>query len=100
MSVHGVAAILIVGGTSPKTLNSKPIHWTFLPQRILLAPFAVVSNVVTALESEPVLEELLPPELLLPPQENMPAAIKKDSPIRATCFFAVNIKAIHSSVLF
>jgi hypothetical protein len=71
-----------------------------LPQRTLLAPLAVVSNVVTVLESDPVLEELLPPELLLPPQENMPAATRVDSTIKAACFFVVNKKVIHALELF
>jgi hypothetical protein len=100
VSVHGVAATLMTGGTSPKIVNSKAIHWRFLPQRTLLAPLAVVSNVVTVLESDPVLEELLPPELLLPPQENMPAATRVDSTIKASCFFLINRKAIHIPELF
>jgi hypothetical protein len=86
----------MTGGTSPKTLNSKPIHCRFLPQRILLAPLAVVSNVVTVLEPDPELEELLPPELLLPPQEKMPAATKVDRTIKAVCFFVVNRKVINA----
>ena len=99
VSVHGVAATLMTGGISPKIVNSKPIHWTFLPQRTLLAPLAVVSNVVTVLESDPEPEELLPPELL-PPQEKMPAATKIDSTTKASCFFVVNRKAIHTPELF
>jgi len=89
----------MTGGISPKTVNSKPIHWTFLPQRTLLAPLAVVSNVVTVLESDPEPEELLPPELL-PPQEKMPTATKVDRTIKAACFFDVNRKVINALELF
>jgi len=83
----------MTGGMSPKIVNSKAIHWTFLPQRILLAPLAVFCNVDTVFEPDPVLEELLPSELLLPPQEHMPETAKVPRAIKATCFF-VNLIAI------
>jgi hypothetical protein len=54
----------------------------------------VFCNVVTVLEPDPELEELLPPELLSPPQERMPAATKVDRAIKAARFFVVNRKVI------
>ena len=89
--VHGVAARLMVGGTSPKTLNSKPIHWRFRPQITLLPPLVVVTKLVTVLE----LEEDELEESLLPPQENKPMVVKVASAISATRFL-VKLKFIRA----